>query len=209
MSTTPPAGPSPSTTPSSPPPNSDASTLLFGFLVSALSIFGVFMTSAIIWNRLVARRHAIEAMSAMSPPDSPRVRRPMMWDILIKPDKQPPSWLEIKPVAAQECDFPPSSSRTTRTEQTIPFWRRHLLNPLPPEIVYLFHRPIPPAPPASIDSVTSQVELTHGSDIQVSLLIAMPHASQSTRTGTQENHHTLHEMVFATTNVLYYDPASS
>ncbi|KAG6377468.1 hypothetical protein JVT61DRAFT_15274 [Boletus reticuloceps] len=79
-----------------PPPNSDASTLLFGFLLSALSIFGVFMTSAIIWNRLVARRHAIEAMLAMSPPDSPRIRRPMMWDILIKPDKQPPpSWLEI------------------------------------------------------------------------------------------------------------------
>jgi hypothetical protein len=55
------------------------------------------MTFAIVWNRLIARRHTIDAMLARSPPsDSPRHCRPVMWDIWAMPNKQPPSWLDIK-----------------------------------------------------------------------------------------------------------------
>ncbi|KAI9567434.1 hypothetical protein HD554DRAFT_2107201, partial [Boletus coccyginus] len=194
--------PSPSTT-----PTAEAPTLLFGFLVSTLSFFTVFMTLAIVWNRLAVRRHAIDAMLAMSPSlESWGPRQPIMWDIWTMPDKQPSPWLDIKPVAAQRFDFPSSSSRTMQTEQTIPFWRRHLLNRLPPEITYLFHQPVPPVPPASSDTDISLAELSHRSDIQVSLLIVMPHAHAPS--STQEGKHEYHEVVFATTNVPYDDPAS-
>lgn len=105
MSTPQPSAALSSSTPSSsPPPNSNASTLLFGFLVSALSIFAVFMTFAIVWNRLIARRHAIDAMLARNPPsDSLRHRRPVMWDIWAVPNKQPPSWLDTEVSKSVEC----------------------------------------------------------------------------------------------------------
>jgi hypothetical protein len=88
------------------------------------------------------------------------------------------------------------------------FRTHHLLDRLPPEITYLIRPPIPPVPSSS-DTHVSQVDLLHGSDIQVSLLIAMPHALRSTREGMHDNRHMFHEMVFATTNVLYHDPAPS
>ncbi|KAN0084248.1 hypothetical protein V8E55_007752 [Tylopilus felleus] len=204
MSTTQPTVTTPSTAPSPSTPNSNASTLLFGFLVSALSIFAVFMTFAIVWSRLIARRRAIDAMLGMSPPlQSPRLRRPKMWNIWVIRDEQSPLWLDLKPVAAQQCDCLPSSSRTAQTEQTTPFWRRRIWDRLPPEITYLLRRPIIPSVPTTpSDTDIPQIELSDGSDIQVSLLIAMPHAPQSTREGTHESH----ELVFATTNVLYHDP---
>ncbi|KAH0826590.1 hypothetical protein J3R83DRAFT_4948 [Lanmaoa asiatica] len=212
MSTTPPPVAPSSTAPStsSYSPLSNTSTLLFGFLISALSIFAVFMTSAIIWNRLVARRRAIDAMLEMSPPPGPqRLHRPTIWDVWAVPDKQPLPWLDIKPVAAQQYDYPTSSPQTTQTERTMSFWRHHLSNRLPPEIAYLFHRPIPQAPSVMRDTDISQVELSHGSDIQISLLISMPYAPQSTQEGNHEDRQRLHEMVFATANVLYHDPAPS
>lgn len=84
------------------------------------------------------------------------------------------------------------------------------MNRLPPEITYLFHRPIPQASFVSRDTNISQVDLSDGSDIQVSLLISMPsNAPQSTQEGNHEHRQRLHEMVFATINVLYHDPAPS
>ena len=225
MSTT--AAPSPTTSPQSMPTYTNASSLLFGFLVSALSIFAIFMTCAIVWNRLIIRRRAIEAMLATSSPPvgSPRLRRPTMWDVWIMPSKQAPLWLDMKvshtlsttmtlqlinrlshqPVAvAQRCDCPPRSSPTPQTERTTPFWRRQI-NRLPPEITYLFYRPIPQVPSPMNDTNESRVELSHGSDVQVSLLITMPHAPRLARDGEHESH----EMVFATTDIFYHDPASS
>ena len=55
------------------------------------------MTFAIVWNRLIARRHAIDAMLEMSTPlESRQLRRPPMWDIWVMPDEDPPSWLDSK-----------------------------------------------------------------------------------------------------------------
>lgn len=91
--------PSPSTT-----PTAEAPTLLFGFLVSTLSFFTVFMTLAIVWNRLAVRRHAIDAMLAMSPSlESWGPRQPIMWDIWTMPDKQPSPWLDIKVSGSLGC----------------------------------------------------------------------------------------------------------
>lgn len=113
MSTTQPhASPSP-TAPSSPSSTSPAtsplgntSTLLFGFLVSALSIFAIFMTSALVWNRLVSRRRSIDAMLAINPPrDPPRFHRPTIWDVWTMPDKQPPPWLDVKVSKSLGCNL--------------------------------------------------------------------------------------------------------
>ncbi|KAF8549148.1 hypothetical protein OG21DRAFT_628639 [Imleria badia] len=196
------AVPSPPQTPDSDPP-----TPFFGFLVTFLSIFSAFITFTAVWERLVFRRFAIDPVLALgAPPHPPQLHRPKMWNIWVIPDKQPHPWLGIKPVAAQKCDYPPSSSRTTQTEQTTSFRIPRLLNQLPPEITYLF-RPLAPPLPSTSDALVSQVELPHGSDIQVSLLIAMPQAPRSTRERMHENHPVFHEVVFATTNVVYHDPA--
>lgn len=97
--------PSPSSTSDAPEPISDTSTLLFGFLVSALSIFAIFMTSAVIWNRLVARRRAIDAMLAMNPPRGlQRLYRPTMWDVWAMPYEQPHPWRDIKVSKPLGCD---------------------------------------------------------------------------------------------------------
>ena len=62
------------------------------------------MTVAIIWNRLVARRHAIEAMLAMSPLYPHRLHRPTMWDVWPVLDKQPPPWVDVKVSQYLWCD---------------------------------------------------------------------------------------------------------
>jgi hypothetical protein len=55
------------------------------------------MTFAIVWNRLIARRHAIDAMLEMNTPlESRQLRRPTMWDIWVMPDKQSSPWLDSK-----------------------------------------------------------------------------------------------------------------
>lgn len=55
----------------------------------------------------------------------------------------------------------------------------------------------------------SHVELLDGTDIQISLLISMPHAPRLAQEGNHENHQRLPEMVFATTSVRFHDPAPS
>jgi len=63
------------------------------------------MTSAIVWNRLAVRRHAIDAMLAMSPSlESRWLREPMMWDIWTMPNKQPSPWLDIKVSKSLGCN---------------------------------------------------------------------------------------------------------
>ena len=55
------------------------------------------MTIAIIWNRLVARRRAIDATLAISPPLHPQLlHQPTMWDIWAVPDVQLPPWEDCK-----------------------------------------------------------------------------------------------------------------
>ncbi|KAG9313457.1 hypothetical protein JVU11DRAFT_5781 [Chiua virens] len=206
-SSSPPAGPTAtsSSTPSTNSPLNNTSTLLFGFLVTALSIFAIFMTMGILWNRLVARRRAIDAMLETIPANPLRFQRPVIWDASSTPNKHAPSWLDIKPVAAQI--YIHSESSPAQKKRVIPFWRHHILDRLPPEISYLFYQPIPPSTvPSDID--VSQVKPSHGSDIRISLLVAMPHSPKSTE-GKQENHIGSHELVFATTNVLYHDPGTS
>ena len=62
---------------------------------------------------------------------------------------------------------------------------------------------MPQASAASSDADIPQVELPDGSDTQISLLICMPHAPLVKRDET------FHEMVFATTNIVYHDPRPS
>jgi len=199
--------PSPSATDMSTNQPVNTSNLLFGFLVTALSVFAIFMSSALVWNRLVARRRDIDAMLEINLSPQSQLHRPPTWDVWILPCIQSSAWPDVRPVAVWKCDSSADSPRTARTEQTPPLWRR-ALDRVPPEISYLFHRPLPQAFPAASDA-TSSVELVHGSDVQVSLLICMPHAPQTRRREGEAHAPRLPEMAFATTNVPYHDPSSS
>ena len=72
------------------------------------------MTFAIVWNRLIARRHAIDAMLEMSTPlASQQLHRPPMWDIWVMPDKQPPPWLDIKVSKSFGCSHDLATNQPT------------------------------------------------------------------------------------------------
>lgn len=55
------------------------------------------MTVAIVWNRLVTRRHAIDAMLTMSLPLHPqRLHRPTTWVVWAVPDKRLHPWGDVQ-----------------------------------------------------------------------------------------------------------------
>ncbi|KIJ58248.1 hypothetical protein HYDPIDRAFT_119749 [Hydnomerulius pinastri MD-312] len=224
MSTTQSPGPSTSSTSSPTPTNtsstvqelSNSSSLLFGFLVSVLSLFAIFMACGIVWHRLVVRRRQIDAMLASGMLPTLRApERPQMWDVWVKSDKKLPQWADANPLAAEkrdsEANLPKDMEPNMERKADMPFWRRHLLTRLPLEIVYLFHQPSPPLIQPPDNTYQSKLPL-HGSDVRVSVLISMPHpphSSQMTGDGSQEKHEELHEMVFGTTDLLYHDSGSS
>ncbi|KAF9225869.1 hypothetical protein BS17DRAFT_698967 [Gyrodon lividus] len=189
-----------------------SSSLLFGFLVSVLTLFAVFMMCGIIWHRLVVRRRAIDAMLTIGVASTAQtLERPQMWDVWVVFNKQPPLWVEAKPLAAEECS-PANPSKAAEAAPVMSFWRRHLLRRIPREIIYLFHRPSPPLLLQPCSAFTSDMgSPAHGSDVRVSVLISMPHPphwSQMTE-GGQKNHAGLHEIAFGTTDLLYHDSGPS
>ncbi|KAH7886907.1 hypothetical protein F5I97DRAFT_1076373 [Phlebopus sp. FC_14] len=191
----------------------NSSSLLFGFLVSVLSLFAVFMVSGIIWHRLVIRRRAIEArMSVQSTGQA--CQRPRMWDVWVVPsDIHWQQCVDAKPLAAETWD-PADNNDHLKTVEPSPhatFWKRHLLSHIPLEIIYLFNPPSPPAASKSPSVGASQAELPrHGANVCVSVLIAMPHPPHSSHSGErQEKPEELHEMVIGNTEFFCHDPASS
>ncbi|KIJ11184.1 hypothetical protein PAXINDRAFT_171873 [Paxillus involutus ATCC 200175] len=185
---------------------SHSSSLLFGFLVTVLTLFALFIMCGTLWHRLVARRRAIDAMLATGEPSTGRaLERPRMWDAWVISDKRLPQWVDAKPLAAEECRPADPASKAVEIEPSVSFWRRHILRHIPREIIYLFHRPSPSPLQPNFPNGT-EVELPiRGSDIRVSVLISMPHPpflSQTMEEGTREG---LHEIEFGTTNLPYRD----
>ncbi|KAH7910124.1 hypothetical protein BJ138DRAFT_1153637 [Hygrophoropsis aurantiaca] len=194
--------PSPSTSPNQ---LNNTSSLLFGFLVSVLSLFGIFMVSGLIWHRLVLRRRAIEAMALVGSQSRSRgMRRPSLWEVWLNPEKDPLLWENAKPLSGVNCEVP--SEQDCCSDQlppsSISTWKQRVLRHIAPEIVYLFSRPSPLPIVSSTDDLEPSLPLP-GSDIQLSLLIAMPRRSGFG--AEMERKEGLHEVVIGTTDVLYRD----
>ncbi|KAF9234924.1 hypothetical protein BU15DRAFT_65299 [Melanogaster broomeanus] len=187
-----------------------SSALLFGFLVSMLTLFAVFMTSGIIWHHLVTRRRAMDATLRAGVASTTRaLERPRMWEVWMISDKKLSQWSDAQPLAAETLesaadDAPPEAV------PTISSWKRHLLRLVrraPPEIAYLIHQP-PHPPPLSLPPSSANTFPLDGSEVRVSVLISMPHRPhlpQITEEGEQKGHNGLHEIVFGTTSLLHQD----
>ncbi|KAG1869973.1 hypothetical protein F4604DRAFT_1534027, partial [Suillus subluteus] len=185
-------------------------SLLFGFLVSILSIFGLFMISGLVWHRLVIRRQAIDEMLQVDIPSQRRhMRKPPLWDVWASLGQGCLQWRDTQPLATEKYDMPlppPPHSQTPRPS----FWKRQVIGRIPPEITYLFSPPTLPeviVPPLLNHS---RVELpVDQSLLQVSVLIAMPRPpdlfSPSSKGVGLKKHGSLYEIVIGTSNVYYHD----
>ncbi|KAJ8586791.1 hypothetical protein M405DRAFT_822785 [Rhizopogon salebrosus TDB-379] len=189
-----------------------SSSLLFGFLVSVLSLFGLFMMSGLIWHRLVIRRRMTDDMLRVTAPLQRReLQKPRLWDVLGLSGHGYARWGDTQPLAAEQHKItlpPPQDSPTPRSS----FWKR-LIDRTPREITYLFSPPSvaqvadPPRP--SHPRIELPVDNSH---VQVSVLIAMPRPdtlSNSTKNNGLEKHRSFYEVVIGTTDVLYHDSDSS
>ncbi|KAG2342343.1 hypothetical protein BDR05DRAFT_964326 [Suillus weaverae] len=186
------------------------SSLLFGFLVSVLSLFGLFMISGLVWHRLVVRRRTIDEMLRVNiPSQRSHMRRPPLWDVWALLAQDCLQWGDTQPLATEKYDIPlppPLDSQTPRPS----FWKRQVINRIPPEITYLFS---PPTLAEVADSPLlnrSRIELpVEQSLLQVSVLIAMPRPpdplSLSSKGVGSKKHRSLYEIVIGTSNVYYHD----
>lgn len=189
------------------------SALLFGFLVSVLSLFGLFMVSGLVWHRLVIRRRMIDEMLRVNTPSQRRdMRKPPLWDAWVLLVQECSQWGDTQPLAAEKYDMPsppPLDSQPLRTS----FWKRQIIDRIPHEITYLFSHPTLAQVADSPLSNYSKTELpVDQSDVQVSVLIAMPRPpdplSPSSKGVGLKKHRPLYEIVIGTTNVYYHDSHS-
>ncbi|KAG2154214.1 uncharacterized protein EDB93DRAFT_189062 [Suillus bovinus] len=187
-----------------------SSSLLFGFLVSVLSLFGLFMISGLIWHRLVIRRRMIdESLRVDIPLQRNPVQKPALWDVWTLLGQDCSQWRDTQPLAAEKYDMPlppPLDSQTPRSS----FWKRQVIDRIPPEITYIF------APP-TLAKVTDSPHLNHSrmelpldqSLLQVSVLIAMPQPPDllppSSKGVGSKKLKPLYEIVIGTSNVHYHD----
>ncbi|KAG2069123.1 hypothetical protein BDR04DRAFT_1022547 [Suillus decipiens] len=205
-----------SSTPSSTPTSngSTGSSLLFGFLVGVLSLFGLFMVSGLVWHRLVIRRRTIDEMLRVDIPPQRRhnMRKPPLWDVWASLSQDCSQWRDTQPLAAEKYDMPlppPLDSQTPRHS----FWKRQVISRMPPEITYLFS---PPTLAEVADSPLlnySRTELpVDQSLLQVSVLIAMPRQPDSLSPSSKgvglKKRRSLYEVVIGTSNVYYHDSNS-
>ncbi|KAG1729125.1 hypothetical protein EDB19DRAFT_129116 [Suillus lakei] len=186
------------------------SSLLFGFLVSVLSLFGLFMISGLVWHRLVIRRQTIDEMLRVNIPSQRKhMRKPPLWDVWALLGQDCSQWRDTQPLATEKYDMPlppPLDSQTPRPT----FWKRQVIDRIPPEITYLFS---PPTLAQVADSPLlnhSKMELpVDQSYLQVSVLIAMPRLpdplSPSSKGVGLKKHRPLYEIVIGTTDVHYHD----
>ncbi|KAG2041234.1 hypothetical protein BDR03DRAFT_856909 [Suillus americanus] len=185
-------------------------SLLFGFLVSILSLFGLFMISGLVWHRLVVRRQMIDEMLRVDIPSQRRhMRKPPLWDVWTLLAQDCLQWGDTQPLATEKYDIPlppPLDSQTPRPS----FWKRQVINRIPPEITYLFSPPTLPEVTAPPLLNHSRAELpVDQSLLQVSVLIAMPRPpdllSHSSKGVGSKKHRPLYEIVIGTSNVYYHD----
>ncbi|KAG1767769.1 hypothetical protein EDD22DRAFT_1048682 [Suillus occidentalis] len=190
--------------------SNSGSSLLLGFLVSVLSLFGLFMIGGLVWHRLVIRRRTIDAMLRVNPPSQRRhMQKPPLWDVWVLLGQDCLQWRDAQPLATEKYDMPlppPLNSQTPRPS----FWKRQIVDRIPPEITYLFS---PPALPTVADYPLlnhSKTELpVDQSLLQVSVLIAMPQPPDplppSSKGVGLKKHRPLYEIVIGTSNVFYHD----
>ncbi|KAG1753571.1 uncharacterized protein EDB91DRAFT_1342999 [Suillus paluster] len=189
------------------------SALLFGFLVSVLSLFGLFMVSGLVWHRLVIRRRMIDDMLRVNIPSQRRdMRKPSLWDVRALLGQDCSRWSDTQPLAAEKYDMPLPPLLNSQPPRTS-FWKRQVLDRIPREITYLF---CPPTLAQVADSPLlnhSRVELpVDQSDVQVSVLIAMPRPPDPLLPSSNgvglKKHEPLYEIVIGTTSVYYQDSYS-
>ncbi|KAG2361825.1 hypothetical protein BDR07DRAFT_1485397 [Suillus spraguei] len=209
------SAPSPTSTGNGNASNSGpGSSLLFGFLVGVLSLFGLFMVSGLVWHRLVIRRRSMDEMLRVDIPPQRRhnMRKPPLWDVWASPSQDYPQWRNTQPLAAEKYDMPlppPLDSQTPR----LSFWKRQVISRIPPEITYLFSPPTL-AEVADFPLLNySRTELpVDQSLLQVSVLIAMPRPPDSLLPSSKgvglKKHRPLYEVVIGTSNVYYHDSNS-
>ncbi|KAG2136690.1 hypothetical protein DEU56DRAFT_698868, partial [Suillus clintonianus] len=190
------------------------SSLLFGFLVSVLSLFGLFMISGLVWHRLVMRRRLIDEMLRVNIPSQRNdMRKPLLWDVRAVLGQDCSRWKDAQPLAVEKYDMPlppPLNSQTPRTS----FWKRQVVARIPPEITYLYS---PPTLPQVVDPPLlnhSRMELPlDQSHLQVSVLVAMPRPpdplSLPSKKVVLKEHRPLYEIVIGTTNVYYHNTDSN
>lgn len=190
--------------------SNSGSSLLLGFLVSVLSLFGLFMIGGLVWHRLVIRRRTIDMMLRVNPPSQrSHMHKPPLWDVWVLLGQDCLQWRDAQPLATEKYDMPlppPLKSQIPRPS----FWKRHIIDRIPPEITYLFS---PPALPAVADSPLSNNSRTElpvdQSLLQVSVLIAMPRPPDplllSSKGVGLKKHRPLYEIVIGTSNVYYHN----
>lgn len=190
--------------------SNSGSSLLLGFLVSVLSLFGFFMIGGLIWHRLVIRRRTIDEMLRVNPPSQRRhMQKPPLWDVWALLGQDCLQWRDTQPLATEKYDMPlppPLNSQMPRPS----FWKRQVIDRMPPEITYLFS---PPALPEVADSPLLNHSMTElpvdQSLLQVSVLIAMPRPPDplppSSKGVGLKKHRLLYEIVIGTSNVYYHD----
>ncbi|KAH7923085.1 hypothetical protein BV22DRAFT_1036764 [Leucogyrophana mollusca] len=138
----------------------------------------------------------------------PRVkelRKPLLWEVWINPEEQCTRWTDAKPLAAFNCEVSSVENSSQHPPPSrISAWGQRILARIPREITYLFSRPSPPPLILSPEHADSKLSLPlHGSDVQVSLLIAMPRPFDSR--GEVSRKDGLQEVVIGTTDVLFQD----
>jgi len=194
----------------------DPSSLLFGFLVTVLSLFGVFMITGLVWHRLAMRRRALDAATRVGPTGQRVVQlvKPVLWDSWVANADGCAKWADAKPLAAQALELPHEKfTQPLPVPRSVAF-RRWLIRKTPPEVYYLFHPPRAPTivTPTSINA--SQVDLPPaGAHVQVSMLIAMPRPPEDRYNGAgvdaDDEERSLPEMVVGTTQLPYYSTSST
>ncbi|KAG1823414.1 uncharacterized protein BJ212DRAFT_1476302 [Suillus subaureus] len=200
----------PTSTPTSNGNTLDSGSLLLGFLISVLSLFGLFMISGLVWHRLVIRRRTIDEMLRVDIPSQKRhMRKPPLWDVWASLSRDHLQWSDTQPLATEKYDMPlppPLDSQIPRPS----FWKRQVIGRIPPEITYLFSPPTlaEVADPPLLNH--SRVELpVDQSLLQVSFLIAMPRQPDSLSPSSKgmglKKHRPLYEIVIGTSNVYYHD----
>lgn len=190
--------------------SNNGSSLLLGFLISVLSLFGLFMIGGLVWHRLVIRRRTIDEMLRVNTPSQRRqMRKPPLWDVWALLGRDGLQWRDTQPLAAEKYDMPlppPLDSQTPRPS----FWKRQVIGRIPPEITYLFSPPLlaEVADPPPLNHSRMELPMDQ-SLLQVSVLIAMPRPPDplppSSKGVGLKKHRPLYEIVIGTSNVYYHD----
>ncbi|EGO29801.1 hypothetical protein SERLADRAFT_433756 [Serpula lacrymans var. lacrymans S7.9] len=221
------APPSPSPSSQAPPQSAnhnDTSSLLFGFLISILSVFGVFMVGGMVWHRLVVRRRILRRVGREGVPQRYwEMTRPHLWEIRTVSGEQHIRWKHMKPLMVQsrrESD----PLLVSDDDTSLPSWKQWFLARLPRDLRMLFSRPRHLSQSQANSHENTQLEPRlplPGSDVQVAVIVAMPRPSKATSAlnaatagknkevqGTDDRQEVLHEIVIGTTNLLYKDDDS-